>query len=144
MMLTKKILAFFLLFAFAYATRAQQSFTGTWKTIDDETKQAKSHVEIYQTGNKYHGKVAKLLLKPADTKCEKCTGDRHNKNVVGMVMLENMVLDGRELQDGKILDPENGKWYSCKMWLKDGDPNTLVVRGYLFGFYRTQYWYRVK
>ena len=61
-----------------------------------------------------------------------------------MVMLENMVFDDGELQDGKIFDPGNGKWYSCKMWLKEGDSNTMVVRGYLFGFYRTQYWYRVK
>ncbi len=129
---------------FAGAMTAQQSFTGTWKTIDDETNQAKSHVEIYKSGNKYYGKVTKLLLKPADTKCGKCTGDLHNKPVVGIVMLENMELDDNELKDGKILDPENGKWYTCKMWLKEGDPNVMVVRGYLWGFYRTQYWYRVK
>ena len=42
-----------------------------------------------------------------------------------------------------ILDPEKGKWYGCKLWLKDGDPNTLVVRGSIGPFYRTQYWYKV-
>ncbi len=109
-----KITALFtFVFLFAGAISAQQSFTGIWKTIDDETKQAKSHVEIYKSGNKYAGKVNKLLLKPADTKCEKCTGARQNKPVVGMTILENMVLDGTELQDGKILDPENGKTYTC-------------------------------
>lgn len=143
-MIYKKFLTTLFALGFAFATWGQQSFTGTWKTIDDDTKEAKSHVEIYKSGNKYAGKVAKLLLKPADSKCEKCTGGRQNKPIVGMTILENMVLDGNELQDGKILDPENGKLYTCKMWLKDGDPNTLVVRGYLFGFYRTQYWYRVK
>jgi uncharacterized protein (DUF2147 family) len=126
------------------AAWAQQSFTGTWKTIDDDTKKAKSHVEIYKSGNKFSGKVTKLLADASTSKCDKCTGDRHNKPIEGMVILENMVQDGKELEDGKILDPKNGKWYTCKMWLKDGDPNTLVVRGYLFGFYRTQYWYRVK
>ncbi len=121
-----------------------QTMTGTWKTIDDETKQAKSHVEIYQSGNSYWGKVTKLLADATTSKCDKCSGDRHNKPIQGMVILENMKLDDGELDDGRILDPKTGKWYSCKMWLKKGDPNVLVVRGYLFGFYRTQYWYRLK
>lgn len=142
-MLTKKIAA---LVAFVLSACAiwAQAFTGTWKTIDDETKQAKSQVEIYKSGSYYFGKVSKLLADAATSKCDKCSGDRYNKPIQGMVILENMQLDGTELQDGKILDPKNGKWYTCKMWLKPGDPNVLVVRGYLFGFYRTQYWYRVK
>jgi uncharacterized protein (DUF2147 family) len=143
-MWTKKIKSTASLLLFACAIWAQQSFTGTWKTIDDESNQADSHVEIYKSGNSYAAKVAKLLRDPADKKCDKCTGNRHNKPIIGMVILENMLYDDGELEDGKILDPKNGKWYTCKMWLKDGDPNTLVVRGYLFGFYRTQYWHRVK
>lgn len=123
---------------------AQQSFTGTWKTIDDGTNQPSGHVEIYKNGNAYFGKVVKMIKDPSDTKCSKCTGSRHNQPILGMVMLENMLLDDDELKDGKILDPGNGKWYTCKMWLKEGNPNVMVVRGYLFGFYRTQYWYRVK
>jgi uncharacterized protein (DUF2147 family) len=143
-MLTKKLVSLSCALALTMAAWAQQSFTGTWKTIDDGTKKAKSHVEIYKSGNKYYGKVAKLLADPPTKKCDKCSGDRHNQLIQGMVILENMEQDDEELQDGKILDPENGKWYTCKMWLKEGEPNTLVVRGYLFGFYRTQYWYRVK
>ncbi|MCU0346762.1 MAG: DUF2147 domain-containing protein [Saprospiraceae bacterium] len=134
------VLSLFLL----HSSIQAQSLTGTWKTIDDETNKPKSHVEIYQTGNSYHGKVTKLLADATTSKCDKCSGDRHNKPIQGMVILENMKLDDGELQDGKILDPKNGKWYTCKMWLKEGDPNVLVVRGYVFGFYRTQYWYRVK
>ncbi|MCC6726655.1 MAG: DUF2147 domain-containing protein [Saprospiraceae bacterium] len=143
-MLTKKLTTTALLLAFACAIWAQPAFTGTWKTINEETNQADGHVEIYKSGNSYFGKVVKMIKDPADSKCDKCTGNRHNKPIMNMVILENMVLDDDELQDGKILDPNNGKWYTCKMWLKKGEPNTLVVRGYLFGFYRTQYWYRVK
>ncbi len=138
-----KITAILTLFFFAGAMSAQ-SFTGTWKTIDDETNQASGHVEVYKSGNAYSGKVAKMIKDPEDSKCSKCSGNRHNQRILGMVILENMVLDDDELQDGKILDRGNGKWYTCKMWLKEGDPNVMVVRGYLFGFYRTQYWYRVK
>lgn len=139
-----KITAFLLLSFFAGAITAQQSFIGIWKTIDDETNQASGHVEVYKNGNAYFGKVVKMIKDPADSKCSKCTGTRHNQPVLGMVILENMALDDDELRDGKILDPNNGKWYTCKMWLKEGNPDVMVVRGYLWGFYRTQYWYRVK
>lgn len=142
-MLIKKLIPALCLLFFACAVQAQ-SFVGTWKTIDDETQKAKSHVEIYKSGSSYFGKVSKLLADASTSKCDKCTGDRYNKPIQGMVILENMKHDDGELDDGKILDPKNGKWYTCKMWLKEGDPNVLVVRGYVFGFYRTQYWYRVK
>lgn len=132
-------------FALIYAHLLQaQSLTGLWKTTDDETQQAKSQVEIYQSGDKYYGRVSKLLLSPRDSKCLKCTGKHYNKPIEGMVVLEDMKQRGGSLEDGRILDPEKGKWYACKIWLKADDPNVMVVRGYLYGFYRTQYWQRVK
>jgi uncharacterized protein (DUF2147 family) len=139
----KKHFLFYISLAIATTLHAQ-SFTGTWQNVDDETQKPKGHLEMYQSNGQYFGKATKLLTRPADSKCLKCTGDRYNQPVMGMVLLENMVLKDGLLQGGKILDPENGKWYSCKMWFKTGDPNVLVVRGYLYGFYRTQYWYRVK
>lgn len=118
--------------------------TGVWKTVDDETGQPKSHVQLYKKGAGTEGKVVKLLQKPEDSLCDKCPGERKNKPVLNMVIVEGMMSREGMLQGGSILDPEKGKWYSCKMWLKEGDPNTLVVRGYLGPFYRTQYWSRVR
>jgi uncharacterized protein (DUF2147 family) len=74
--------------------------------------------------------------------CDKCPGERKNQPILGMIVLTDMLKKEGFYQSGDILDPEKGKWYSCKLWLKDGDPNTLVVRGYIGPFYRTQYWYR--
>jgi len=125
-------------------TLTAQSITGVWKTIDDENGQAKSHVQLYEQGGKMYGKVVKILTNRPDRICEKCPGDRHNQPVMNMVILENMVPKNGFYQSGRILDPEKGKWYNCKMWLKDGDPNVLVVRGFVGPFYRTQYWYRVQ
>lgn len=119
-----------------------QSPLGTWKTIDDETGEAKSHVEVYEENGQLFGKVVKLLKSSPDRKCDKCPGDRKDKPVLQMVVLEKMQKKGGYWQSGRILDPEKGKWYTCSIWLKDGDPNVLVVRGYLGPFYRTQYWYR--
>lgn len=114
---------------------------GRWKTIDDETGQAKSIVEIYEKGGKYYGRVVDLLMKPDDTVCDVCPGSRKGQKIVGMDIITDMVKTGEEYEGGQILDPVKGKVYDCKMWEEDGK---LMVRGYLGFFYRTQTWYPVK
>ncbi len=131
--------------------KAADSPAGTWKTIADEGPdkgKAKSHLAIIDNGGVFSAKVTKLLLKPQDTLCDKCQGALKNKPVVGMFIVSGMKKTGKKDSDfgdeyagGKIMDPDNGKYYNCKFWLKGG---TLVVRGYLGPFYRTQRWYKVK
>ena len=59
-----------------------------------------------------------------------------------MDILRNLEADGTEYVDGTICDPENGKVYDCKIWIDPANPNTLMVRGYLYFIYRTQEWVR--
>ncbi|MEQ1746945.1 MAG: DUF2147 domain-containing protein [Saprospiraceae bacterium] len=138
----QKLVFTILLIAFC-ASLSAQSPVGTWKTIDDDTGEAKSHVQIYKEGGQIFGKVDRLLKHAPDRKCEKCPGERKNQPVLNMVILEKMQHKDGKWASGRILDPEKGKWYTCSLWLKDGDPNVLVVRGYWGPFYRTQYWYRL-
>lgn len=113
------------------------SATGLWKTIDDESGEAKSIVKIYQVEDKLYGKVDRLLQDPGIL-CDKCEGDDYNKPVQGMVIMWGMKADGDgQWSGGKIFDPKKGKTYRCKMWLEEGN---LMVRGYLAMFYRTQKW----
>lgn len=133
-----------LLVTFCGTGLGAQSALGLWKTIDDETGEAKSHVQLYEQNGQMFGKVAQLLKSSPDRKCDKCPGERRNQPVLNMVVVEGLKVKGGYWQSGRILDPEKGKWYTCNMWLKEGDPNVLVVRGYIGPFYRTQYWYRVK
>ena len=117
---------------------------GLWKTIDDETGEAKSHVRIKEKNGKLYGTVEKLLLKPQDTRCTACEGDKKDQLVVGMEILTDLEQDGKYWEDGEILDPNNGSVYSCYLEMESTDK--LKVRGYI-GFSllgRTQYWYRVK
>ena len=123
-----------------------QSIIGTWKTIDDVTGEAKSHIDIYEDKGKVYGKISKLLLSPQDKTCDTCPGDKKNKNLVGMVVFWDMKNDGyNQWSGGKILDPENGKTYKCKLWFEEGNDNQLNMRGYigisLLG--RNQQWQRV-
>lgn len=125
---------------------AQQSIFGEWKTIDDETGEAKSVVEIYEQNGKAFGKVTKIFREDKqDAVCSECDDDdsRKGQKILGMVILKNMEKDGDEWTDGKILDPNKGSEYKCTMWLEDGK---LHVRGYI-GFSmigRTQVWERAK
>lgn len=61
-----------------------------------------------------------------------------------MVILKNLTKDGDEYIGGKITDPENGKTYDAKIWVEEDKPNTLMVRGYVAFFYRTQEWKRIE
>lgn len=121
------------------------SVVGTWKTIDDETGKAKSHVKIYKAKNgKYYGKIVKLLNREPgdeDPVCDVCPGSDKGQKVMGMKIVKGMVEDGDEFNGGTIMDPKSGKVYTCKMW-NEGD-DKLKVRGYIGFLYRTQTWYRV-
>jgi uncharacterized protein (DUF2147 family) len=135
---------FFLVFCFLSLNLFSQSITGKWKTIDDETGEVKSIVEIYEKDGKYYGKVIEIMNKARkDAKCEKCTGSRKNKSVLNLVIITDMKKDGDEFNSGKILDTETGKEYKCNMSLES--KNKLKVRGFI-GFSligRTQYWHRI-
>ena len=116
---------------------------GTWMTTDDETGEVKSHIQIYDQNGKQFGKITKLMRENLNHPCDQCTGERKDQPVLGMVIIENMELRDGCWQQGRVLYPRQGKWYNLKYWLKEGDGNTLVVRGSFGPFYRTQYWSRV-
>lgn len=123
-----------------------QEVVGKWKTIDDETNEPKSIVELFTQNGKVYGKIVKLFRKPdedPDPVCEECSEEdnRYQKKVIGMEILRDMVKAGNEYSEGTILDPNNGKVYRCKIWVEGND---LKVRGYWGPFYRTQTWLRAQ
>lgn len=125
----------------AYAFFADlRSPVGYWKTIDDETGDAKSIVKIYEVDGKFYGRVDKLLQNPGAL-CTECEGEDKDKPIEGMVILWNMEQDDDVWSGGKIFDPKKGKTYRAKLWLEN-EGAQLKVRGYLGPFYRTQTWHR--
>ncbi|WP_247653621.1 DUF2147 domain-containing protein [Flavobacterium sp. CS20] len=74
----------------------------------------------------------------------KCKGDKKDKPIEGLVIIEDLKPKGNECVDGEITDPENGKTYTCKIWIDQDNKDVLNVRGYWAFFYRTQYWQRVE
>ncbi len=119
---------------------------GLWRTIDDVTGNEKSLVRITEVNGEYRGTIEKLFRQPNEEQnplCEKCTGDKKDKPVIGMMIITGMRADDKIFAGGSILDPNNGKVYKSKMWLED-QGKKLHVRGFigmaLLG--RTQIWLR--
>jgi len=124
----------------------QAQIEGKWKTIDDETNEARSIVEIFIKDGKYFGKVVKLFRSPnedQDPTCIECdpSDSRYNKKVLGMEILKDMKKEGNEFTSGTVLDPKNGKVYNCKIWIEN---SKLMLRGYWGPFYRTQTWLKAE
>ena len=134
-----------LLFTFIFSLVGVFTFAqieGKWKTIDDETGQAKSIVEIYKKKDgKYYGKINQLLQKPANNTCIKCKDDRKNKPLLGLEIIRGLSKSGNEFTGGTITNPKDGKSYKTEV-VREG--NTLKVKAIVLGIaVKTQTWHKV-
>jgi uncharacterized protein (DUF2147 family) len=144
----KKVVLFlvFLLSANPAFADTNNSPVGTWLTIDDNTRKPTALIQIIQDKEGILSAKALKGLRSGDSperRCTECTDERKNQKIQGMTIMKNMKPNGDEWNGGKILDPDIGTEYSCKMHLEDGG-RKLVVRGFI-GFSllgRSQVWIR--
>lgn len=126
----KRLFSFILVSILVTTLYAQSPILGDWVTIDDVTGDQVSVVRIYQAEDgKYYGDIIQLFgIDESKAICIACTGEDHNKPVVGLTIIRDMQMVDGELRNGRVLDPDNGKIYYAKMYLKRGN---LVLRGSL-------------
>jgi hypothetical protein len=109
---------------------------GLWEEFDDDTGKITALIRIeQQPDNTYEGKIEKLFIDNQKTTrmllCEKCTGKLHNQPVLGLAILVGMKRQGdRSFAGGKVIDPDDGKVYSCEIQLAE-DGNSLQISGYI-------------
>jgi len=137
-------LAALTLLAVSTACAAEPSPAGLWKTIDDHSGRPRGAVQIYEQNGAFFGKVqAAFDPREAAERCRRCTDDRKDKPIIGLLILRDLKKHGDEYSGGNILDPENGMVYRCKLRLIENG-SKLLVRGYfvlpLLG--RSQIWIR--
>lgn len=128
----------------AHAQSDLSSPVGVWKTVDDKSGQPRGFVRIYESQGKFFGKIERSLDPTAAARvCKKCSDERKDQPIIGLVIIRNMEHRGDDFSGGDILDPDSGTVYSCKFRLEDHGQR-LSVRGFLglslFG--RSQNWYR--
>ena len=143
----KKALVALVFVAIGTPVMAQMSPVGLWKSVDEKTGAPKSEVRISESGGVLTGKVERILRDGADPSavCDQCTDDRKGKPIVGLEIIRGAKqAEGKTVwEDGKILDPENGKTYTLRLTPVDGGQK-LEVRGSIGPFGRTQTWVRVQ
>ena len=117
----------------AAAAQPINTYTGAWKTYDEETKALNSIVTITKKHNAYVGTVSKIYEQhghKASDLCVKCKGKLHNKPIQGMNVLHFTLGSNGKPENCKILDPNNGSLYHCKLDLLEKGAK-LNVRGYI-------------
>ena len=121
------------------AIAANDAVLGQWDTIN-KNGEPQSLVELYRNGDELNGRIIKLYDETRqDAVCTKCKGDLHNKPIAGMVIITGLEADDDQWKGGRVVDPETGNEYDCKLWL-DGD--TLKIKAG-FGFIgQTREWQR--
>lgn len=127
---------------------AQMTPVGLWRSIDDQTGQARAEIAIKDNGRGgLNGKVERSLqASPSpEPNCNLCTDDRKGQAKIGLEIIRDAKKSGAEAlwEGGTILDPENGKTYKLRLTPIEGGAR-LQVRGYIGPFYRTQVWQRVQ
>ena len=128
----KKVLLIVVMMLYSTMAFAQDNVIGFWTTIDDETKQPKSVVQIYEYNGHYFGRVVDVLKNKQAT--AKIPG---NPPIIGLDIIWDLKKDGNKYTGGKILDPQKGKVYGCEIWREN---NTLIVRGKIAFLGRNQTW----
>ena len=126
---------------------AQMNPTGLWRNIDDKTGEAKAEIRIVDTAGVLSGRIEKRMSKDAkpDAKCVECSDDRKDKPMDGLEIIRGAKkAEGKDVwEDGKILDPENGREYRLRLTPIEGGKR-LEVRGSFGPFGRTQTWVRAQ
>ena len=123
-----------------------QTVKGKWKTYDIfDRNQEESIVDIDIIDDALYIKIDQIL--PEEHKkdlCTKCTDQRKNKPILGMIILRGAILEDGVWKGANILNAKNGKEYGCHISLVE--PDLLKIRGFvgypIFG--KTLYWTRVK
>ena len=137
------IKTFLVVLIFSIWSNDYNKIQGKWVQSNDENI-AKSILNLYIDKNKLYAQVSEILdINNKKAICKECTGKNKDKPIDKMVIVEGLTFQDNYWQGGKILDPNNGRYYKC--YIKMIDENTISVREYIgisfFG--RSQTWKRL-
>ncbi len=138
----------FLSFFLAAKGLAQGHPAGLWRTMDESTGKPRGEVRIQEKNGVLIGTIVRsLAAEPGKEQptCNLCTDDRKDQPKLGLEIIRGArAVPGSPWFEGReVLDPDNGKIYRLKMRISD-DGKSLLIRGYIGPFFRTQTWERAQ
>jgi hypothetical protein len=120
--------------------------TGLWEQTDDSGKVGGWFL-LFERDGLFQGALVRSFPQPGETPllvCAKCTDERKNAPMMGLIIIKDMQRKGLAYDNGTILDPRDGSIYKAKLDLSP-DGKNLTVRGFigieLFG--QSQVWRRL-
>jgi hypothetical protein len=142
------LIAIAMLASIAVGATSEQTPSGRWKVISDQTKQPVAIMKVFEHDGEFRAMIEKVLDKAPQQPpsiCDRCPGSLKGQPIEGLVIMHGLRQRGDQYAGGHILDPDSGNYYRVRMSL-GADGRTLQVRGYLgvslLG--RTQTWYRLE
>ncbi len=117
---------------------------GLWLTSKEPES---TQIKIVKCGDKFCGKVAWTKDEDALDK-ENPDESLKSRKILGLNMIFDFTYDSDDnrWEDGFIYNPQDGKTYDCRMWLEEGDADTLNVKGTVgpkwMGIGKTVVWFR--
>ena len=126
-----------ILHANSFANSGPDVILGEWLSQEKDGK-----ISIYKQGDKYYGKIS-WGKTPGRKDAKNPDAKLKNRDLIGLVILQDFKYTGSAWENGKIYDPNSGKTYDCILKVKD-NYKVLDIRGYvgmpMFG--RTATWTR--
>jgi uncharacterized protein (DUF2147 family) len=119
---------------------------GLWRSVDDKTGQARAEIRIRaSSAGVLSGVIEKSIIPSPEPICTECSDDRKGKPKLGLDIIRGaQKAEGKDVwEDGKILDPDNGRNYTLRLTPIEGG-SKLEVRGSFGPFGRTQVWSRIQ
>ena len=103
---------------------------GLWEPLDSAGK-PQGLIRIFEVKGLYYGRIEPSS--PTDdrnARCTRCTGERHDQPIIGLLLLRHLRPQNGEYVGGDILDPDTGRVYGCSLRLIHGG-HQLIMRGFL-------------
>lgn len=121
----------------SFANSGPDVIVGEWLSQEKDGK-----ISIYKQGDKFYGKIS-WGKTPGRKDTNNPDAKLKNRDLIGLVILQDFKYTGSAWEGGKIYDPKSGKTYDCILKVKDNN-KILEIRGYvgvpMFG--RTATWTR--